>query len=136
MTDYVLYIIAAAVTLWLGGMVWWAIRWHERKVDEAYQRGHKEGYEKGRRDADYAFLRSTMTPVINTVPVEVVKAQTYFERWEVANMGEAEFVQYAGKILRSKLMDGVGPYVKIIHWDEPRDDRVLVEARLRIARDG
>lgn len=132
MTNTTAYLIAAAVVLCIGGMVGWMLRRCERKVDEAYQ----QGYDKGRRETWQSMLQSELvayaTPRLRT---ETVKAKIIFEQREIANMGEEEIIRLAGRMLRSKVLEGIFPYMQIHHWTDPQACGEIVEARIRVVKE-
>lgn len=132
MTNTTMYLIAAAVVLCVGGMVWWMLRRCERRADEAYQ----QGYDKGSRETRQSMLQSELANLtVQTLRTETVKAQIVLEPWEIVNMDEEEIARIAGRMLRSKMLEGLFPYMQIHHWTDPQACGEIVEARIRVVKE-
>ena len=72
---------------------------------------------------------------VQTLRTETVKARVVLEPWEIANMDEEEIARIAGRMLRSKMLEGLFPYLQIHHWTDPQACGEIVEARIRVVKE-
>lgn len=132
MTNTTAYLIAAAVVLCIGGMVLWMLRRCERRADEAYQRGYDRGSGETRR----SMLQSELANfTVQSLRTETVRATIVLEQWEIASLDEEEIARVAGRMLRSKMLEGLFPYMQIHHWTDPQACGEIVEARIRVVKE-
>lgn len=137
MTDAEVYFYLAVASVAVSGiLLGWVIDLH-RKIKQERKAGYDEGVRDGRaieQRATLMFDRFSPEIHVTQYSTDKVRAQVILGQYDIQSMGEVELVQYAGKLLRQKLMEEIMPYTKVEHWYDPQRCGEVFEGRLEIVR--